>query len=80
MPDIIGKLFEILLKQPRGRVGLLIYVVLCVAVWLVYDFAPNQLPLKPVEVVGMALINLVIVLAGVLLWGRWSNRRGGRHD
>ena len=80
MPDIVGKLFEFLLKDPRGRVGLLVYVVLCVGVFLVYEFAPDQPPLKPVEIAGMALVNLVVVYAGILVWDHWAKRRGGRHD
>ena len=80
MPDIVGKLFEFLLKDPRGRVGLLIYVMLCGGVIIVYEFAPDQSPLEPVEVAGLALFNLVIVYAGILIWGYWAKRRGGRHD
>lgn len=78
MPDVIGKLIEFLLKERRGRVGFLVYVAVCAAVWLIYDLDPDQEPLTRSEVVGMALVLLVTVFSGVLLWSHFANRREKR--
>ncbi len=64
LKDVLGAV----LKEPHGRGGLLVFVVLSALVYLAFALFAARGALSAIETLGMLLLNLIIVSAGVMIY------------
>lgn len=75
---VILKLVDWLLEHPCGPAGVVLWMVLCVASWMIVDAAIVQdPPMSRQMVYGMMLLYGLAALAGILLCG-WIRKRRDR--
>ena len=72
--SILKVVMNTLMKEPHGRVGLLVFVALSALVYLAFALFAARGALDTTETLGMLLFNLIIVCAGVMTYSRFRKK------
>ncbi len=72
--SILKDVISTVLKEPHGRGGLLVFVVLSALVYLAFALFAARGALSAIETLGMLLFNSVIVSAGVMTYNRFRKK------
>jgi hypothetical protein len=67
-------LISALLKEPRGRAGLLVFVVLSALVYLAFALFSERGALSRLETLGMLLFMLILVSVGSMTYNRFRKK------